>query len=153
MRIAKYKLYKRTSDNAIVLSTEDLPGVEIWEKNKYVGRQAKAEAIKRLTGKVLPKEWSTQEVNNYVGQLYNTKDWGKYREILRDVASERIKIEENYIFQYTLEVQFKDGFALSLDDRNVMQAVAAIATGQPLKNKIQDMAMYIVGVKKIAEGA
>lgn len=147
MKVAKYKVYKCIEDETIIMSIDELPAFEIREKNKYVGRKAKAETIRRLTGKILPGKWSTKQVNDYVGRLYKTNDWRKYREVLEEVANERIKLEAHYELLYQLEIYFKVNINIKPDDKNLMKMAAAIVGERPLDD-FQEISKYIAEVKK-----
>ncbi len=63
------------------------------EKNKYVGKKAKIEAIKRFSGVELSPTLTTNDVNEYIAQnLFNTSDWKAYHKVFQSVCDEKVNI-------------------------------------------------------------
>ena len=79
----EYKVYRRVSDLKPFISWVELPSCQMIGKKKFVGKKAKMEAVYRLTGKRLPEDYTTEQVNNFLTvELFNTSLWHKYRKIL-----------------------------------------------------------------------
>ena len=76
----EYKVYRRVSDLKPFISRDELPSCQMIGKKKFVGKKAKMEAVYRLTGKRLPEDYTTEQVNNFLTvELFNTSLWHKYR--------------------------------------------------------------------------
>lgn len=107
--IATYNVYRRNTDEIPVISLSVLPKIQMKGKKKYTGKKAKIEAIFRLLNEALPEDWTTKQVNDYIGvNLFGTSRWNEYHSLLNKVLDERIAISERYDFQYKLEVTFRD---------------------------------------------
>lgn len=62
-------------------------------KNKFVGKKAKIEAIKRFSGVELSPTSTTNDVNEYIAQnLYNTSEWKAYHKVFQSVCDEKVNI-------------------------------------------------------------
>lgn len=61
----EYKVYRRVSDLKPFISRVELPSCQMIGKKKFVGKKAKMEAVYRLTGKRLPEDYTTEQVNNF----------------------------------------------------------------------------------------
>lgn len=62
----EYKVYRRVSDLKPFISRDELPSCQMIGKKKFVGKKAKMEAVYRLTGKRLPEDYTTEQVNNFL---------------------------------------------------------------------------------------
>ena len=104
-----YYVYSRDLDIIPVISLSELPEVQMKSKKKYTGKKAKIEAVFRAFNELLPEDWTTQQVNEYIGaNLFGTHKWKEYHSILNQVLDERILISEKYDLLYKLIVTFKD---------------------------------------------
>ena len=64
------------------------------EKNKFVGKKAKIEAIKRFSGVELSPTSTTNEVNEYIAKnLFNTPKWKAYHTVFQSVCDEKVNID------------------------------------------------------------
>jgi hypothetical protein len=105
--IVTYNIYRRNLDEIPVISLSKLPEIQMKGKKKYTGKKAKIEAVFRLSNELLPNDWSTKQVNDYIGvNLFGTSKWNEYHNLLNQVLDERIAIPERYDFQYKLIVTF-----------------------------------------------
>ena len=117
----EYKVYRRVSDLKPFISRDELPSCQMIGKKKFVGKKAKMEAVYRLTGKRLPEDYTTEQVNNYLTvELFNTSLWHKYRKIYNEVSNEKEIVVENYSYQYTLVVELANKSNLSLDEGKIV---------------------------------
>lgn len=62
----EYKVYRRVSDLKPFISRVELPSCQMIGKKKFVGKKSKMEAVYRLTGKRLPEDYTTEQVNNFL---------------------------------------------------------------------------------------
>lgn len=130
----EYKVYRKMSDFKPFISRDELPSCQMIGKKKFVGKKAKIEAIYRLTGKRLPDECTTEQINKYLAvELFNTSLWHKYRMVYNEVSNEREVIVENFDFQYTLEVELKTNTQLELMDEKLIHMVTCELLGTPCK--------------------
>lgn len=107
--ITTYNVYRRNNDEIPVISLSELPKIQMKGKKKYTGKKAKIEAILRLSNETLPEDWTTKQVNDYIGvNLFGTSKWNEYHALLNQVLDERIAIPERYDLQYKLVVTFRD---------------------------------------------
>lgn len=122
--IVEYKVYRRMPELKPYISRDELPACRMIGKKKFVGRKAKIEAVYRLTGKRLPDDYTTEQINNYLTvELFNTSLWHKYRKIFNEVSNEKEIAIENYNFQYTLVVELDDKSNPSLDEGKIIHFV------------------------------
>lgn len=85
----EYKVYRRVSDLKPFISRVELPSCQMIGK-KVCRKKAKMEAVYRLTGKRLPEDYTTEQVNNFLTvELFNTSLWHKYRKIYNEVSNEK----------------------------------------------------------------
>lgn len=118
-----------------------------WEK-KFVGKKAKIEAVYRLTGKRLPEDYTTEQVNNYLTvELFNTSLWHKYRKIYNEVSNEKEIVVENYSYQYTLVVELANKSNLSLDEGKIVHFVMCELLGNPCET-YKGMKNPIISLRK-----
>lgn len=90
------------------------------------------EAVYRLTGKRLPEDYTTEQVNNFLTvELFNTSLWHKYRKIYNEVSNEKEIVVENYSYQYTLVVELANKSNLSLDEGKIVHFVMCELLGNP----------------------
>lgn len=61
----EYKVYRRVSDLKPFISRDELPSCQMIGK-KVCRKKAKMEAVYRLTGKRLPEDYTTEQVNNFL---------------------------------------------------------------------------------------
>ena len=154
--IATYYVYRRKNDDIPVVSQIELPEIQMRGKKKYSGKKAKIEAIFRLLGEVLPEEWTTKQVNDYIGvNLFNTSKWKNYHSILNKVLDERVAIAERFEFQYKLLVSFRDKMKVGeqwcntdpADDR-IIYFVTKELMGEPVEMD-KGLVNPIVSLKKV----
>lgn len=139
--IATYNVYRRNTDEIPVISLSELSKIQMKGKKKYTGKKAKIEAIYRLSKETLPEEWTTQQVNDWIGvNLFGTSKWNEYHTMLNQVLDERIAIPERYDFQYKLVVTFRKEMTIGkrsvetnpMDER-VIYLVTKQLMGEPLE--------------------
>lgn len=130
----EYKVYRKMSDLKPFISRDELPSCQMIGRKKFVGKKAKIEAIYRLTGKRLPEDYTTEQINNYltVG-LFNTSLWHKYRKIYNEVSNEKEISIENYSYQYTLIVELKNELNLSLNEEIIIHFIKCELLGDSCK--------------------
>lgn len=96
------------------------------EKNKYVGKKAKIEAIKRFSGVELSPTSTTNEVNEYIAQnLFNTPKWKAYHTVFQSVCDEKVNIDVEVAESENL---FVDGIWFAVQYM-AMRDMPAIAVG------------------------
>lgn len=80
--------------NMIVINEEIKLVKDINMKPKYTGKKAKIEAIKRYANVSIPKEWTTKEINHYIGEnFFGKPEWNQYHKIFKEVCEERVSRE------------------------------------------------------------
>ncbi|MCS3140456.1 hypothetical protein NXW25_28905 (plasmid) [Bacteroides ovatus] len=106
------------------------------------------EAVYRLTGKRLPEDYTTEQVNNYLTvELFNTSLWHKYRKIYNEVSNEKEIVVENYSYQYTLVVELANKSNLSLDEGKIVHFVMCELLGNPCET-YKGMKNPIISLRK-----
>lgn len=144
----EYNVYRSAKNNRMILSVGELKEVRVFAKNKYVGKKAKIEAIKRMSGKILPESMKTKEVGDYLREnMFYTTEWEAYRKVLQEVANEKITITEDFVFLYAVEVEFKDNMNLRADDKKVMGMIADIIV-EGDKEEYQEMKKEVVSIQR-----
>lgn len=133
--IVEYKVYRKSIDKTPIISYTELPAYQIRGKRKYIGKAAKIEAVFRLTKTILPKEWTTQQVEDYVASNFFRKPiWGDYYRTFKEVTNEVIPVHDILEFQYTLIVEFKKTMDVALvSDERVIYLLTCELLGKPLK--------------------
>lgn len=139
--IATYNVYRRNLDEVPVISLSELPMIQMKGKKKYTGKRAKIEAIFRLSNELLPEDWTTKQVNNYIGvNLFGTSRWAEYHTTLHQVLDERMTISERYDFQYRLVVAFRSEMIVGKQsiktdpmDERIIYLVTKQLMGEPLE--------------------
>lgn len=67
---------------------------EINMKPKYTGKKAKIEAIRRYANINISPEWSTKQINQFIGDNFFGKPaWSEYHKVFKEVCDERIARE------------------------------------------------------------
>lgn len=134
--VVEYKVYRKSIDKTPIISYIELPAYQIRGKRKFIGKAAKIEAVFRLTNTILPNDWTTQQVEDYVASNFFKKPiWGDYYRIFKEVTNEVVPIQDILEFQYTLIVEFKDTMDAALvNDERVIYFLTCELLGKPLKN-------------------
>jgi len=103
--IFEYYVYKQNNKNTI-LSPVELSGTEVRTKPRYIGRNAKIEAINRYCGIDLSGSTSA-EVNKWIEEnLYSTPGWRSYLTIYNQVRDEKVVVNAGYSLSCVLTVVF-----------------------------------------------
>ena len=133
--IVEYKVYRKERDKTPIISYMELPSYQLRGKRKYVGKAAKIEAIFRLNRTIIPKDWTTRQVEDYIASnFYKKPIWKEYYRIFKEVANEVDPVYEILEFQYTLVVEFEETIDLSLiNDERVVYLLTCELIGKPLK--------------------
>lgn len=94
-------------------------------RNKYVGKRAKIEAIRRFCGVELPQTSLTNEVEEYIAKnLYNTTRWKAYLDIFYEVRNEKMDVEAT-----NLDNLFVDGIWFAVQHIVIIRDMPVIAAG------------------------
>jgi hypothetical protein len=129
---ALYYVYLRGNDNGFVVSYNEIPSLQMKGKRKYAGKKAKIEAVYRLNGYRIPDYYTAAQINDYLGaNLFNTSQWHSYRMLLDEVQSEKTVVSESYLFQYSLEVEFRT--PVDPKDERIVHMVTCELLGSPLE--------------------
>lgn len=128
--LVDYKVYRKSiGDKTPIVSLHELMP-QMLCKSKYTGKKAKIEAIKRLTGVILPQDYTTQQVNDYLSNnLFNTSLWRKYRNTLEIVMSEKDVFSVDFEYQYTIEVDIDESQVTDTCDERLIHHITCELMG------------------------
>lgn len=128
----KYKVYKRDKSSLPIVSLEELASFHVGERKKYVGRNAKIEAIKRIKGTDLEESTPVKEINDYVTRtLYKTSEWNKYLEILEELHSEREQYKESQKYLYDVEITVKE--SVDRNDERLLYIISNLLVNKDIE--------------------
>lgn len=146
--IVEYKVYRKKGDTFPMVSYNELPAYAVRGRQKYVGKKAKIETIFRLTNKLLPMEWKTKQVDDYVAEnFYKKPIWRDYCKTFREVSIEREVVSDSLTFQYSLIVTFQNQLEVSVDDERVIHLIICELMGTPL-SEYEGLSNTIVSLEK-----
>lgn len=125
----KYKIYERVEDESLHISTGELPTVISRQKQKYLGKRARIEAIRRFTGEELPDHLSAKEVKEHVSAIFFGTS---YHSIYKEVCAEMVNITEHYRLIQEVNVVLKDDMCIEPDDHRLLYMLSYELSGEHL---------------------